>query len=54
MQVSEADGGRLNAFAKKPRLVVMDSGEANGPNRLLLIGGVALLALLLAVAAGIS
>ena len=34
--------------------MVMDSGDTNGPNRLLLIGGVALLALLLAVAAGSS
>jgi hypothetical protein len=31
-----------------------DSGDANGPNRLQRIGGVALVALLLAVAAGIS
>jgi hypothetical protein len=32
----------------------MDKGDATSPNRLLLIGGIALLALLLAVAAGIS
>jgi hypothetical protein len=55
MQVTEEDGGRLNAFAKEPRMVVMEQGEASGPNtRLLLIGGAVLVALLVAVAAGIS
>ena len=54
MQVIEEDGGRLNAFAKEPRMVVMDEGEANGPNRPLLIGGVVLVVLLMAVAAGIT
>jgi len=54
MQVTQEDGGRLNAFAREPRMVVMEKGEANGPSRLLLIGGVALVALLVAVAAGIS
>ncbi len=55
MQVTEEDGGRLNAFAKEPRMVVMEQGEASDPNtRLLLIGGAALVAVLVAVAAGIS
>ena len=54
MQVTEEDGGKLNAFAREPRMVVMESGEANGPSRTLLIGGVALVAVLVAVAAGIS
>jgi len=54
MQVTEEDGGKLNAFAREPRMVVMEKGEANGPSRLLLIGGVALVVLLMAVAAGIS
>jgi len=55
MQVTEEDGGRLNAFAKEPRMVVMDAGELRGPhNRLLLIGGTVLVAALVAVAAGIS
>jgi len=54
MQVTQEDGGRLNAFAKEPRMVVMEEGEANGPNRLLLTGGVVLVVLLVAVAAGIS
>jgi hypothetical protein len=54
MQVTQEDGGRLNAFAREPRMVVMEQGEANGPSRLLLIVGVALVVLLVAVAAGIS
>ncbi len=55
MQVIEEDGGRLNAFAKEPRMVVMEQGEASDANtRLLLIGGAALVAVLVAVAAGIS
>ena len=54
MQVTEEDGGKLNAFARKPRMVVMEKGESNGPSRLLLIGGVVLVVLLVAVAAGIS
>jgi len=55
MQVTEEDGGRLNAFAKEPRMVVMEQGEASDPStRLLLIGGAALVAVLVAVAAGIS
>lgn len=55
MQVTEEDGGRLNAFAKEPRMEVM---EAGGPisrsTRLLLIAGAALVLVLVAVAAGIS
>jgi hypothetical protein len=55
MQVTEEDGGKLNAFAREPRMVVMEQGEAGtGHSRLLLIGGTALVLLLLAVAAGIS
>ena len=54
MQVTEEDGGRLNAFAKEPRMVVMEAGEGSRSNRLLLIGGVVLVLLLMAVAAGIS
>jgi hypothetical protein len=55
MQVTEEDGGRLNAFATEPRMVVMEKGEGAGRgNRLLLIGGVALVLLMLAVAARIS
>lgn len=55
MQVTEEDGGRLNAFAKEPRMVVMEAGEASGTNtRMLLIGGAVLVLLMVAVAAGIS
>ena len=54
MQVTQEDGGRLNAFAKEPRMVVMEEGEKQGGNRLLLIGGAVLVLALVAVAAGIS
>ena len=54
MQVTQEDGGRLNAFAKEPRMVVMEEGEKRNGNRVLLIGGVLLVLLLMAVAAGIS
>jgi hypothetical protein len=54
MQVTQEDGGRLNAFAKEPRMVVIEAGESRGPNRSLLIAGAVLVALLVAVAAGIS
>jgi len=54
MQVTEEDGGRLNAFAKEPRMVVMEEGESQGGNRLLLIGGAVLVLALVALAAGIS
>ena len=54
MQVTEEDGGRLNAFAKEPRMVVMEQGEPQAANRMLLIGGALLVLALVAVAAGIS
>lgn len=54
MQVTQEDGGRLNAFAKEPRMVLIEAGEGRASNRFLLIGGAVLVALLLAVAAGIS
>jgi hypothetical protein len=54
MQVTEEDGGRLNAFAKEPRMVLMEEGETRGANRTLLIGGAVLVLLLVALAAGIS
>ena len=33
MQVTQEDGGKLNAFANEPRMVVMERGEviARGP-----------------------
>jgi hypothetical protein len=55
MQVTEEDGGKLNAFAREPRMVVMEEGERRGPgSRGLLIGGSLLVILLVALAAGIS
>lgn len=55
MQVTQEDGGRLNAFAKEPRMQVMEAGETSSSNRrLLLIGGGLLVLALMAVAAWIS
>ncbi len=55
MQVTEEDGGKLNAFAREPRMVVMEQGEGSSANtRLLLISGAVLVLLLVAVAARIS
>ena len=55
MQVTEEDGGRLNAFAKEHLKEVIEAGEAGGANsKVLLIGGALLVVLMMAVAAGIS
>lgn len=55
MQVTEEDGGKLNAFATEPRMVVMEKGEGGGAaSRALLVAGAALVLLMLAVAARIS
>jgi hypothetical protein len=55
MQVTQEDGGRLNAFAKEPRMVVMEQGETSGVNAKLLWSlGLVLVLLLMAVAARIS
>ena len=55
MQVTQEDGGKLNAFAREPRMVVMEEGERSSQNsRPLLIGGALLVAVLIAVSAGIS
>jgi hypothetical protein len=55
MQVTEEDGGRLNAFAKEPRMEVMAVGASRSANsRMMLIGGAVLVLLLLGVAVGIS
>jgi hypothetical protein len=54
MQVTEEDGGKLNAFAKEPRMVLQEAGETSDANRFLLIGGLVLVAVLVEVAAGIS
>ncbi len=55
MSVTEEDGGKLNAFAKEPRMEVVDAGGARSRStKLLLIGGAVLVLLLLAVAMRIS
>jgi hypothetical protein len=55
MQVTKEDGGRLNAFAKEPRMEVMEAGASRSANsRLLVIGGAVLVAVLLAVTVAIS
>jgi len=54
MQVTQEDGGKLNAFANEPRMVVMEPGEAPRSNRLLLIGGGVLVLVLMVVASRIS
>ncbi|MBM5800578.1 MAG: ssl1498 family light-harvesting-like protein [Cyanobacteria bacterium K_DeepCast_35m_m2_023] len=55
MQVTQEDGGRLNAFAKEPRMEVMAAGEGSSTaSRMLLVGGTVLVLLMLAVAVGIS
>ena len=47
MQVTEEDGGKLNAFAREPRMVVMEEEERRGNGtKLLLIGGLVLVAAL--------
>ncbi len=55
MQVTEEDGGKLNAFAMEPRMVVIEKGEdGDRGSRPLLIGGAVLVLLMLAVTARIS
>ncbi len=54
MQVTEEDGGRLNAFAKEPPMEVMEKGTGGSANtRLVLIGGAVLVLLMVGIAAGI-
>jgi hypothetical protein len=55
MQVTQEDGGRLNAFANEPRMQVMEVGEtSSSSSRLLVISGGLLVLALMAVAAWIS
>lgn len=54
MQVTQEDGGKLNAFANEPRMVVMEPGDTPRSNRLLLIGGGVLVLVLMAVASRIG
>jgi len=55
MQVTTEDGGRLNAFAKEPRMEVIseETSRSNG-SRLLIIGGSVLVVALMAVTVAIS
>jgi len=55
MQVIQEDGGRLNAFAKEPRMeVISESASRSNGSRLLIIGGAVLVVALVAVSAAIS
>ena len=55
MQVTQEDGGRLNAFAKEPRMEVMDaSASSSNGSRLLILGGAVLVLSLMAISAAIS
>ncbi len=57
MQVTTEDGGRLNAFAKEPRMEVMDA-EANRTrgrgSMTMMIGGCVVVAAMVAVTVAIS
>ena len=55
MQVTEEDGGRLNAFAKEPRMEVIDDQTSQGnSSRLLIVAGGVLVVALMAVTVAIS
>ena len=57
MQVTTEDGGRLNAFAKEPRMEVMDLETSRNRGRsslMMLIGGTVLVVTLMAVTVVIS
>ena len=55
MVVTQEDGGRLNAFAKEPRMEVIPEGSSRSQgSRLLLIGGSVLVVTLLIVSVVIS
>ena len=55
MQVTEEDGGRLNAFANEPRMeVIDDQSSRSNSSRLLIIAGGALVVGLMAVTVAIS
>ena len=57
MQVTTEDGRRLNAFAKEPRMEVMDLETSRSRGRsslMMMLGGVVLVASLMAVTVAIS
>ena len=55
MQVTTEDGGRLNAFAKEPRMEVVEASSTRGPGtKLMMISGAVLVVALMAVTDAIS
>ena len=57
MQVTTEDGGHMNAFAKAPRMEVMDLNASRARNRsslMMLIGGCILVTGLIAITVVIS
>jgi hypothetical protein len=55
MSVTEEDGGKLNAFAREPRMEVIEAGKPRSRASLvLLVSGAVLVLVLLAVAVKIS
>ena len=55
MQVTEEDGGRLNAFAKEPRMeVISDGASLSNGSRLLIISGAVLVVALTALSVAVS
>ena len=57
MSVTTEDGGRLNAFAKEPRMEVMDVAASQSRNRnsmMMLVSGGLIVAAMVAVTVAIS
>jgi len=55
MQVTEEDGGRLNAFAKEPQMQVAQPDEhSKASGRLILVTGAVVVALMVTLAFGVS
>ena len=57
MQVTTEDGGRLNAFAKEPRMEVMDaetSRQRGQSSLLMMVGGAVLVMAIVGVSVAIS
>jgi len=55
MAITQEDGGRLNAFAKEPRMELIESDQGlSRASLVLLVAGSALVLLMVAVAVGIS
>ncbi len=55
MSITEEDGGRLNAFAKEPRMEILEKDLSNSnASRLLIIAGALLVVGLIAVTVSIS